>query len=123
MTSIHKMKFREKHLLKQFGDGQDPIELIKSTTKIDTGGWMRNSNLWLAIFKDEVVVMAIGRRKYIDRAPLTDITQTHYCHTTGELVLAPIQTMIHRRLKMSPGDSLRAFDALGINPSTLSNHT
>jgi hypothetical protein len=117
------MNHQEQAFLKSFVKGNQPVDVVQSQTRIDTGKWLRTSPLWICIFKDQVVVLAIGRRKYIECVPLTEINETHYCHTTGELVLAPIRTLTHRRLAMSPGDSLRVFSALGIDASNLSNHS
>lgn len=114
---------RELELLRKNTKGAEPIEVVRSKTPVDTGKWLTHSPLWICIFKDQVVLLSVGRRKYVESIPLTEASLTHYCHTSGELVLAPVRNITHRRLAMSPGDSLRVFDALGINASNLSNHS
>jgi hypothetical protein len=123
MEQTYKMTTREKQLLKEHCKGKEANDLIRSETYIDTGRWWRKSPLWLCFFKDECVVMALGRRRYIESVSCKEYADSHYCHTTGELVIAPRVNLTHKRFKLSPANALRALHALGIDITIISNHS
>ncbi len=123
MTQQNNMNVREKQLLKEHCKGKEASDTIRTDTYIDTGRWFRKSPLWLCFYRNECVVMALGRRRYIESVPRESYSDSYYCHTTGELVIEPIETLTHKRFKLTPAKALRALHALGIDITTISNHS
>ncbi len=101
----------------------EPRLKVRSKTRIDTGRWWRSSPLWLCVTDDELVLFAASRRKYLQRLPITDCRDSHYCHITGELVIEAAVEMRFSRFVMPPTDALRVLDALegGVSASHAGN--
>lgn len=93
------------------------LEVIKTSTMIDTGHWFLKSRIWLAFTSEELILVAVGRRRYIEKVPFSECGESYYCHATGELVLEPIETLMYKRLKMTPADALKVLKAIGIDIS------
>lgn len=91
--------------------------VVRTQTRIDTGRWLRNSPLWLAVTDNKIILAAVGRRRYIESAPFSECAESYYCHATGQLVLEPIETLMYKRLKMTPGSALKVLTAIGIDIS------
>ena len=85
---------------------------IRTNTRIDAGRWWRRTPLWVCITADDVVILAAARRQYIQRFPIVECQDSHYCHTTGELVIEAGEDLQFSRLAMSPVDALRVLDAI-----------
>jgi hypothetical protein len=113
---------REQQLIQEACGATEPSDLMKSKTYIDVGRWWRFNPLWLCFLKKEVIVMALGRRRYIEKVSFKDIKDSYYCHTTGELVFEPIEKLTFKRFKLSPLNALRALHAIGIDITKISNH-
>jgi len=99
----------EQHILTTETNGAEPRLLICTNTRIDAGRWWRRTPLWICITHDDVIVLAAARRQYIQRFPIEDCLASHYCHTTGELVIEPGENIQFSRLAMSPGDALQVL--------------
>ena len=97
-----------------------PRMTICSETQIDAGRWWRRTPLWLCLVDSEIVTFAIARRRYIQRVPISDCSESHYCHATGELVIAPTEELAFNRFAMSPKQALDFLRAVGIyHPTTV----
>ena len=116
------LNIRERQLIEEACGTRESSDLIKSKTYIDVGRWWRFNPLWLCFLKKEVIVMALGRRRYIEKVSFKDIKDSYYCHTTGELVFEPIEKLTFKRFKLSPLNALRALHAIGIDITKISNH-
>jgi len=96
--------------------------MLCTDTRIDTGRWWRSSPLWLAVTPTEVVVFAVGRRRYLDRIPVAGCGSSFYNHATGELVLAPAESLRFRQLRMKPSAALRILSLLLPKTEPLTQH-
>jgi hypothetical protein len=47
--------------------------------------------------------------------PITDCSESVYCHGTGELLIAPTEDLRFNRLAMSPSDALTVLKELNTN--------
>lgn len=96
----------EQQLLHEETGSAEPRLVVCSTTRIDTGRWWRRTPLWLCVVADELVMLAVSRRRYVARLPLDACAGTHYCHTTGELVVEPGEELTYRRFRVTPREAL-----------------
>jgi len=55
---------------------------------------------------DELVMLAIGRRRYVAHKPLADCRDSFYCHASGQLAIEPGEELTFSRFKMSPTQAL-----------------
>ena len=107
----------EEMLISEETDLTDMVAVVKTKTRLDTGRWLWNSRLWLAVTNDKIILAAVGRRRYIETVPFSECGDSYYCHATGELVLEPVETLMHKRLKMTPANALTVLTAIGIDIS------
>ncbi|MFT5522095.1 MAG: ribosomal protein L39E [Pirellulaceae bacterium] len=106
------MNRRERALLNTETGGAQPRMEVRSKSRVDAGRWWWRTPLWICVMEEHVVVFAAARRHYIQRFPIVDCQGSHYCHTTGELVIEAGEDLQFSRLAMSPTDGLRVLDAL-----------
>ena len=107
------MNANERAILSSQTSGKEPKLSVRSSTRIDAGLWWRRSRLWVCVMEQDVVILAAARRHYIQRFPIADCQASHYCHTTGELIIEAGEDLQFKRLRMSPKDALRVLRALG----------
>lgn len=79
---------------------------VRSRLRIDAGRWWRKTPVWVGLTQDELVLFAVARRRYLERIPLAACRKSHYAHTTGELVLAPVEGAAFSRIAMSPRQAI-----------------
>jgi hypothetical protein len=102
----------ESSLLKELTGGAEPKLLLRTRTRIDCGRWWRRTPVWLCITTSELILLAVARRRYTDRVPLTDCHASHYAHTTGELVIEPTESLRINRLSLTPREALNTLEFL-----------
>lgn len=102
----------EKSLLLEACGGLEPRLLLRTGTRIDAGRWWRTTPLWLGIDGDDIFLLAVARRKYIERVPLADCRASRYCHSSGQLMIAPTESLRINQISLSPGEALRVLDAM-----------
>lgn len=102
----------EQQLLRENVGDDEPRLQLRTQSKIDTGCWWRKSPLWLCVMADELVLLSVGRRRYFERLPLSDSQQTHYNHSTGELVIEPAESLQYNRCALTPRDALSVLNFL-----------
>ncbi|MBT3295369.1 MAG: hypothetical protein HN919_20040 [Verrucomicrobia bacterium] len=102
----------ERQLLQETTGGVEPQLAVRSRTRIDTGRWWWPTRAWVCVMADELVVLGVSRRRYVARAPLVECAATHYCHTTGELVIGPCEELEFSRLRVSPREALELMKAM-----------
>jgi hypothetical protein len=78
----------------------DSATVVRTGTRVDTGGWGLNPRLRAAVVAGEVVLFAPGKRPFVEKLPVTALGASAYNHVTGELVLASADGK--RRLKLPP---------------------
>ncbi len=93
-------------------NGAEPLVSVRSSTRVDTGRWWRRSRLWVCVTENDVVVLAAARRIYIQRFSIADCQGSHYCHTSGQLVIEAGEELRFSRLAMSPVDALSVLHAI-----------
>lgn len=110
----------EKKLLREAIGDADPKLCIRSATCIDTGRWWRRSPIWLCcVIGDELIMLAVSRRRYLEKVSLTACTSCHYSQASGELVIAPAENLRVNRLKVSPREAIQILRI--INPASLAS--
>lgn len=78
-------------LLAAHGLGGEPVRFATpSTTRLDTGGWLRGGQVWAAVVGDRFVLAAAGPRPLLIRLPLSALSRAVYNHITGELGFPPV---------------------------------
>lgn len=107
----------ERQLLLDATEGARTRLSVFSDTRIDVGLWWRRTRLWLCVTDQDVVVLAASRRHYVERVAIADCHGSHYCHTTGELVVNAADRLRFNRLKLSPTDALQVLAILEEDPS------
>ncbi len=116
------MNTREQQLLNETIGTAGTQLCLRSRTRIDTGRWWRRSPVWLCVTNDELVVLAIARRRHLERIAIADCSDSHYNHATGELVIAPDESRHLNCFKMSPRDALRILKILNPESQTQITH-
>lgn len=104
----------EKALLAEVTGDAEPKLCLCTKTMIDAGRWWRGTQVWLCVLQDELILLAVARRRYVQRVALADCSGSYYFHATGELVIAPAEGIETNRISLSPFDALRVLDALGV---------
>lgn len=86
---------------------------------MDAGRWWCKAPLWISVVKDDLVVLAIARRRYAEKIAMADCQESHYNPATGELVIAPTEQLRFNRFKVSPREAIQILKIL--NPQSVSN--
>lgn len=101
-----------KQLLLAQSGGREPRLVVRTGTRVDTGRWLRRSALWLCLTDDRLMMLAASRRAYCQSMPLTDAADSWYCHTTGQLVIEPNDSLRFNRLDMTPAQALSVLEQI-----------
>ena len=104
------MNQKEQQLFREEVGSAVPDLTIRSKAKIDTGLWGRRSPMWLCVVGDELVMLAVARRRYFARKPLAECAQSHYNHATGEFVIDPGEDLQFSQFPMPPRDALKLLN-------------
>lgn len=96
----------ELNLLRRETGGAEPTLCIRTSTKIDAGLWWRRTPVWLCVVGSELILLAVARRRYVERVAIADCQASHYSHATAELVIDPTEGMRIKRLSLSPREAL-----------------
>jgi hypothetical protein len=104
----------EQQLLEEESNGVEPTVVIRSQTRIDTGRWWRPTPVWISVVGNELLMLAVSRRRYVARLPIDTAKDTYFCHTTGELVVKPDEDLTYSRLRMTPKQTLSVLNAMGL---------
>ena len=115
------MNQREQELLREEVGDARPELCIRSNARIDTGRWWRRTPLWICVVSGELIMLAVGRRRYSARLPLSRCGESHYNHATGEFVVVPGEELKFSHFPLSPREALELLRFL--NPSNLTSHT
>lgn len=85
---------------------------MRTRTRMDVGHWLKKRPVWLCIMPDELVLFAIGRRRYAERISWSECRGVQYHHETGELVFDSDGQLRVDRLAMSLEEALRILKIL-----------
>ena len=84
---------------------------LQTNTRVDAGGWVKKCvPAWLCVMDDQWVVLAVGKRRYVQVVSLNECAESYYCAASGTLVLAPTEDLELNRLAMSPADALKILE-------------
>ena len=100
------MNKRELQLLQEEVGEAVPRHTVRTKAYIDAGRWWRKTSVWICVMADELVMLAVARRRYIAKVPIADCAASHYNHATGELVIEPEEGLRFSRFPLSPRDAL-----------------
>jgi hypothetical protein len=104
-------RFEQQLLREETGDAE-PLLCVRSKARIDAGRWWRRTPVWLCVMADELCMLAVARRRYVARIPISECTASHYNHATGELVIEPGESLRFSRFPLSPLEALRILSYL-----------
>jgi len=111
----HILNEREQLLLESEAGSSEPRLKLCTDTQIDVGLWWRKRPLWLCVLEDEILILAVGRRRYSERVSIADCQNSHYNPTSGELVIEPSDALRFPRLKMPSSQALNVLKFLKHN--------
>jgi hypothetical protein len=92
--------------------GRTPALVVRSATRMDVGHWLGKAPLCVAVVADELVLFAPGKRPFIARVPIVQLSESQYNHVTGELLLAPAPSALVRRLNVPPVEGRKLLEAI-----------
>ena len=102
----------EQKLLREETGGAEPRLCIRSGTLVDTGRWWRRSPVWLCVTNNELIMLAVARRRFFARITLRDAGASRYHHSSGELVIEPGEALPLHKFKLTPADALRILEII-----------
>jgi hypothetical protein len=108
----------EQELLREEAGRTPPRLAVRSRTRIDTGRWWWPSRVWLCVMADELLMLAVARRRYVAKLSLDACGATHYCHATGELVVEPGEGLTISRFRVTPREALELLNIMGVSASS-----
>ncbi|MEX1267964.1 MAG: hypothetical protein WEA56_03090, partial [Balneolaceae bacterium] len=111
------MNALEEQLLREAVGDAKPDLCIRSGARIDAGRWWRRTPVWLCIVGGDLVMLAVARRRYIEKVAISDCTASRYSHATGELIIAPAENLRFNRFKLTPREAIPLLAR--INPGSL----
>lgn len=103
------MNKRESHLLSEVTDAARARLCIRTKTRIDVGLWWRPKRAWICVADDQLVMLAVARRRYVARKPLAEIKDSYYCHASGQLVIEPGEDLTFNRFRVTPREALQVL--------------
>lgn len=106
------MNTLEHQLLLAETGGAKPRLCVRSGTLVDTGRWWRRSPVWLCVTGDELILLAVARRRFFARIPLRAAHASRYHHASGELVIEPGADLPLQRIRLPAADALRVLGLL-----------
>lgn len=102
----------ESDLLEELTQGAEPKLLLRTRTRIDAGRWWLRNPVWICITENELILFAVARRRYVERASLSLCNSSHYAAATGVLVIDPAENLRIKHLSLTPRESLDVLDYL-----------
>jgi hypothetical protein len=111
---------QEKQLLRETVGDTLPRWVVRTTTRVDTGRWTGRSPLWLCVMDDSLLLLAVGRRRYVQQVPLTECRGSQYNAARGGLIIAPAEELRFPFLGMTAFEALKTLDFIPSTPETTS---
>ncbi len=107
----------EKKLLQETAGNAEPKLCIRSGEGIDAGRWWRRTPVWLCVVGNDLVILAVARRRLAEKVPLSVCTASRYVHSTGELFIGPVEDLRFNRFSMTLREAIQILKIL--NPAAL----
>ena len=106
---------KEQELLRSKLDREiNPVLIMESNSKVDTGGWLGKRNIRAIVTSEELFLIALGKRPLVEYAQLEDCTESRYNPSSGEMILAPATSLRNRELSLPPLEAMKLLKALGV---------
>jgi hypothetical protein len=102
----------ETQLLRAECGGAEPAFCLRTHTTIDAGRWWRPTPVWLCIVGDELMLLAVARRRFVERVKLAECHASYYHHATGQLVIEPTEQLRIKHLSLTPREALDVLNHL-----------
>ena len=96
----------------------NPLLVMESHSKVDTGGWLGKRNIRAIVTSEELFLIALGKRPLFEHVRLEDCTDSRYNPSSGEMILAPATSLRNRELSLPPLEAMKLLKALGVPEST-----
>lgn len=104
----------EKQLLKQEVGDAKPRLCLRSSARVDAGLWLRRTPLWICVVDDDLVVLAVARRRFVAKIPLSECQTSHYQPASGEFVIEPTEELQFNRFSISPREAIELAEAMNL---------
>ncbi len=112
------MTHQEWQLLREKVGDAEPRLCVRSKARIDAGRWWWRTPVWLCVAADQLVMLAVARRRYIESVPIADCSGTRYDPASGELVVEPGEALQINQFRLGPRDALRILNLLNESHQT-----
>ena len=94
--------------------GEETLLCLKTKTRMDAGCWWWRTPVWLCVTKEALILLAVARRRYVERVSVKACSESSYCAATGQVLLAPVEGLEVSRLALSPAEALQVLSALRV---------
>jgi hypothetical protein len=105
---------QETRLLEEVIGAEPPLLCLQTGTTVDAGGWMRQVPLWLCVTRDDLVLLAVDRRRYARKISLAECGESEYAAVTGELILKPAPGLEFNRIALAPAAALKVLEQVRV---------
>ena len=106
------MNDKERLLLAEAVGDMKPELCLKARVGLDAGRWWRLTPVWLCVVADQLVMLAVSRRRYIAQRDLSECRESYYYPATGELKIEPGEDLEFSSFAMSTRDALTVLKYL-----------
>lgn len=98
------MSDAERRLFDNVVQGAPVMCLVQTSTKVDTGGWLKKAGVWAGATNSDLFMLAAGKKPFLDKIPFNELRKSIFNHVTGCLILAPGAELKISSLAMAPLD-------------------
>lgn len=99
----------ERRLLEKACGSAEVLSVYQSSTRAEVGLWLVERRVWVVVTREEVVLLAAGRRPLAQRVAFAHLYASLYNAVTGELVLAPDRGYRVGQVKLPPLEGSRVL--------------
>ena len=83
------------------------VGVFLTRTRVDVGHWLTRGRIWALAAREELILVASGKHPFVERVAYSRLRASLYNHLTGELVLAPAETLTAKKLGVRPLEGLQ----------------
>ena len=65
---------------------------------------------------EELVILAVAKRRFVARLKLSDCAESHYNHATGEFIIETPGELLFNRFRLSPREAARLSESMNLRP-------
>ncbi|MDA0321577.1 MAG: hypothetical protein O2923_02515 [Verrucomicrobia bacterium] len=107
------MNYRESAVFQEHLDPDHVVGLIRTRTRVDVGMWFRKGRVWACMQPAELVLLAQGKRPWVQHIAHESLRESRYNHVTGEVALAPGQNLPLSSLRVKPLEGIELLKSIG----------